>query len=338
VGIDVGTNNTCVFALKNDIPFRVKTFKTEYVKENPHKVVEFVKSLKPDVVACAFGYGLPVKSFADLSERDISLLTLNFDQSVMGVRKLINEIKNDEIGSITFTIPAVINLPTVPEYRKLNRIDMGTSDKLCSTALAVYQLKKEGLPYCNQNFVLVESGYGFNAFIAVKNGKVVDGLGGTLSFPSFSSLGALDFELAYLLKDFPKSLIFKGGIKSYLEDKGIKVEIDKLPDYAIKWLFEFILKGIKVMEVSLGTDYLVVLSGVFFDLYYDEFLDYSGLNCVKLRGFGLGKQSAEGASIIANGLAGGVFWDLVNWLEIRKAEGNPLKYITSDLRRYMRIK
>src|SRR5262249_25179851 len=34
-------------------------------------------------------------------------------------------------------LPGVIHLPTVPPHRKLNRIDLGTPDKLCVAAVAL---------------------------------------------------------------------------------------------------------------------------------------------------------------------------------------------------------
>ncbi len=337
-GIDAGTSTFEVFVLEDDKPLARITYPTPEVKRDPEIVLKALKDVDPDVVAGLSGYGFPVKRFSDLSDRDVTLMTLNFDKTVMGVRKLIDLIRRDDIGRRTYTIPGVVHLPTIPEFRKLNRIDMGTSDKLCSVALAMFQLERDGTAYDDQNFVLVESGYGFNAFIAVKNGKVVDGIGGTSGFPSFLSPGSLDGELAYLLEDFPKSVLFSGGIRSFLKDRGIKIDrLEDLPDFAVRWMCEFILKGIKVMEVSLDADYDVVVSGRFFDVFYDEFVEFSGIEAIKLEGFGVGKQSAEGSAIIANGLAGGTFKRLVDHLEIKKARGTVLDYITSDIRKFLRF-
>ncbi len=337
-GIDAGTYTFEIFVLEGDRPLLKRTLLTSEVKRNPEIVLKALKEINPDVIAGLSGYGLPVKRFSELSDMDLSLMTLNFDKTIMGVRKLIELIKKSELGEITWTIPGIIHLPTIPEYRKINRIDMGTSDKLCSVALAVYELAMNGISYDKQNFVLVEAGYGFNAFIAVKGGRIVDGIGGSSGFPAFSSLGALDGELAYLLQNFPKSLLFSGGIKSLLRDRGYKIDkLEDLPDFAVKWLCEFIIKGIRAIGVSLD-NYTVIVSGRFFDLFYDEFLEFSGVKAVKLRGFGFAKRSAEGAAIIANGLAGGRFKEIVDWLKIREAKGTVLDYITSDVRRFLNIR
>ena len=334
VGIDAGTSSFEIFALEEGKPVLKRTFSTSEVRKMPEIVLRELREINPDVIAGLSGYGLPVKRFSELSDKDVFLMTLNFDETVMGVRRLIDLIRRSEFGRITWTIPGVIHLPTIPEYRKLNRIDMGTSDKLCSVALAIYQL---GKPFNEQNFVLVEAGYGFSAFIAVKNGKIVDGIGGTSGFPSFSSLGSMDGELAYLLGDFPKSMLFSGGIRSLLRDRGINVDrLEDLPEFAVEWICEFIMKGIRAVSVSLD-EFNVIVSGRFFDVFRDEFKEFSGIEVVKLKGFGMAKQSAEGAAIIANGLAGGVFKDIVDRLEIRKAKGSVLDYITSDIRKYLRL-
>jgi len=47
-------------------------------------------------------------------------------------------------------------------------------------------------------------------------------------------------------------------------------------------------------------------------------------------------KSAEGAAVIADGLAGGIFEKLVDILEIKKAKGSVLDYITPEMRKYIK--
>jgi len=56
-------------------------------------------------------------------------------------------------------------------------------------------------------------GFGYTASVAVKNGQVVDGIGGSTGNIGYLSLGGMDAELAYLLGNFNKELIFKGGVQ-----------------------------------------------------------------------------------------------------------------------------
>jgi len=39
------------------------------------------------------------------------------------------------------------------------------------------------------------------------------------------------------------------------------------------------------------------------------------------------KESAQGYAIVADGLAGGKFADLIDWMEIKKAKGTALDYL-----------
>ncbi|RLI75323.1 DUF1464 domain-containing protein [Archaeoglobales archaeon] len=335
-GIDPGTSSYEIFALDDDKPLDKITISTEEVRKNPNTLLKALKDLNADVIAGLSGYGLPIKKFSELDEEDVFLMTLNKDKnSTMGMRRLIEIAKKENLN--IYTIPGVILLPTIPEWRKINRIDMGTADKLCSVCLALYQLSRES-PIEKQNFVLVEAGFGFNAFISVKNGEIVDGIGGTSGFPAFSSLGAMDSELAYLLRPFPKSLLFGGGIRSYLNDRGIKIEkIEDLDDY-VDLLAEFIVKGISVAEVSLGKADKILVSGKVFDLLdIIKKIEDFGYRVVKLKGFGRAKQSAEGAAIIANGIGNGKFRKIVDHLEIKKAKGSVLDYITSEFREYLDV-
>src|SRR5262249_38279596 len=105
-------------------------------------------------------------------------------------------------------LPGVIHLPTVPVHRKLNRIDLGTPDKLCVAALALADDRLA--PSC----CVVELGSAFTACLVVQDGQVVDGLGGTSGPFGWRSGGAWDGEVAYWLSPLAKRDLFAGGVQS----------------------------------------------------------------------------------------------------------------------------
>ncbi len=337
-GIDPGTSSYDIFVLEDERPYKRIEIPTKEVREDPEKFKEILVEIEADLIAGLSGYGIPVRRFSELNERDIFLLTLNTDpEATMGMRTLIEIAK--ELNLNIYTIPGIIHLPTIPEYRKINRIDMGTADKLCSAILGIHQLIYQLND--SPSFLLVESGFGFNAFIAVRNGKIVDGLGGSSSFLAFSSLGAIDGELAYLLKPFPKEMLFSGGMRSYLRDKGKEVEsISDLNSEALQWFAEYLMKGVRAVDVCKAEK--ILLSGKNFvydelERIFRELAESFGYECEKLKGFGMAKQSAEGAAIIANGLGCGKFKEIIEKAEILDARGSVLDYITSDIRKYLRI-
>ena len=66
-------------------------------------------------------------------------------------------------------LPGVIHLPTVPAHRKINRIDLGTADKVCVAALALAQrLRARGLPLAGYHGCLVELGSAFTACVVLR--------------------------------------------------------------------------------------------------------------------------------------------------------------------------
>ncbi|MCX8172381.1 MAG: DUF1464 family protein [Archaeoglobaceae archaeon] len=319
VGVDAGTESYDVFVIKDGDYFSER-FKSEKIREDPALIFEAIISYEADVYAGLSGYGLPIKKFSQLRNEEIFLMTLNFEfEKSLGLRSIIEMIRCSDLNF--YTIPGVIHLPTVPEWRKFNRIDIGTSDKLCSAVLAVVQLSEE-VEVERQNFIFAEIGYGFTSFIGVKNGKIVDGIGGTSGFPGYSSLGSMDFELAYLLGSFPKKLIFSGGIKTFVEERG---------GNAIELLTEFTIKGLKAVEVSLGRAECCILSGKFAKLLKKSISEH--YPTIILKGFGKGKQSAQGAGVIANAIAGGEFEPIVRHMEIFSAKGTILDYLSADLRK-----
>lgn len=319
VGVDAGTKTYEIFALEDEEIY-AESFESKAVREDPKSFVEAVESYEADVYAGLSGYGLPVKKFSQLEERDIFFMTLNLDkEKSLGLRSVIEEIRRRRVNF--YTIPAVIHLPSVPAWRKFNRIDIGTSDKLCSAVLAALELSEE-VEIERQNFILAEVGFGFSSFIAVRGGKIVDGIGGTSGFPGYSSLGAIDAELAYLLGNFPKSLIFSGGVREFVEENG---------GDACEMLGEFVIKGLKAVEVSLGKAEVCFLSGAFAKAIESKVAEVYRTRI--LRGFGRGKQSAQGAAVIANAIAGGEFRQLVEHMEIFSAKGTIFDHLSVGLKR-----
>jgi hypothetical protein len=101
-------------------------------------------------------------------------------------------------------------LDTVPEHRKINRIDLGTSDKLCAAALGIHdQAVRLGAHARDTAFVLLELGGAFTAAIAVQAGQVVDGIGGSSGPIGWQAAGALDGEVAYLAGTVDKAMLFQ---------------------------------------------------------------------------------------------------------------------------------
>src|SRR3954462_15762748 len=109
--------------------------------------------------------------------------------------------------------PGAIHLPTVPAHRKWNRIDVGTADKVASTALAIAdQARRLGIGPAETAFVMLELGGGFSAALAVEGGPGVDGLGGSAGPIGARAWGALDAEAAYLIGGaLSKRTVFSGG-------------------------------------------------------------------------------------------------------------------------------
>ena len=313
VGIDAGTKSYGVFIFEEGKGYE---FDSEVVKRDPIAFVDFLEEIGFEIAAGLSGYGLPIKKFSEIDERDLFFMTLNLDKdSSIGLRRVVSLIRERKLE--IYTIPGVIHLRTVPEHRKVNRIDMGTYDKVCSVALSLY---KYGL---DESFILAELGYGFNAFIAVDRGRIVDGIGGSSGFLGYSSISAIDGELACLL-DVTKKTVFSGGLKSYFSDKGM--------DFDAEVFAEWVLKGIHALRAVIKTD-RVVLSGRFAGdvaKYVKRDFDVEILES-------RGKASAEGASIIANGLAGGECREIVERLDLLNAGGTIFDYITTDIRKSIRL-
>ncbi len=317
IGVDPGTTRWSFTGLETGNVFLEETLETAVVIENPHKVIELLKGA--DLVAAPSGYGLPVKSVGELTEDDLFQITLKKRGGKnVGVRDVLL-MKNERVNG--FTIPSVKHLPTVPSFRKINKIDMGTADKVCSAALAIKQNYKD---FGDASFILAEIGSAFNAFISVEGGRIVDGIGGTLASGGFMSCGGIDGEVACLKKITKKSL-FTGGLKS-IAPADDKIFLKPQDNDAVNYFTEGIIKDIRRASVSCS-EKTVFFSGrvSMMDGFYEIMEErLQGFDVRATGGFAKTSHASQGAALIADGMAGGGNKKMVEHMKLKNAKGSVL--------------
>ncbi len=343
VGIDPGTRSFDVFGLEDEHVIVDVSISSEEVASNPKILVELLQGLEPlDLVVGPSGYGIPLKHISEISGEDLFLMTLvrpdDRDIPVLvGLSRVVQELKKHAFN--IYFIPGVIHLPTVPPHRKVNSIDLGTADKLCVASLAIYDYSiRHGVPFGDVSILVVEVGYGYNAVMAVDRGAIIDGVGGTRAGPGFLTAGGLDGEVAYLLGTLRKDMLFKGGVKSIA---GLDVEPEDFYRLAqssrsVKIAWDAFIEGIEktvwsLIPVLSKIDAILIsgrLSRVE-PIYHELSKRLKRVAPVeRIRGFeAKSKEAAQGAALIANGLAGGFAKELVEHLRIRESNGTVLDYI-----------
>ncbi|MCL5110780.1 MAG: DUF1464 family protein [Chloroflexi bacterium] len=214
LGIDPGTMSFdfCLLAEDGSVLAETSIPSTE-IMARPLRLVDVVRELRADIVVGPSGYGVPVCTLRAADEAVLQRL-LPADEGEVAVNEGIRSalrLLRQEGAPVVFT-PGVVHLPTVPEHRKLNRFDMGTADKLAVAFLALAErTRRQPGGGQAQTFVLLEIGFGFTAAVAVVEGRVVDGIGGSMSFGGCHSSGFVDAELAYRRGKVPYLDLFRYG-------------------------------------------------------------------------------------------------------------------------------
>ena len=232
--------------------------------------------------------------------------------------------------------PGVIHLPTVPAYRKFNRIDLGTADKVCAAAYAIVdQAHRRGIAVDETAMVLLELGGAFSAALAIEGGQIVDGMGGSSGPLGVRAAGAWDGELAYLLApELSKRTLYTGGA---LDPAGA-LEISDLaslwssPAQADGWtaLIEGAAKAVRGLQVSVAAPHEIVVSGRLARLPELVAALRSSLRdiapVVTLIP-GRASSAAYGGALLADALAGGPNAALADVLRLRESAGTALDHV-----------
>jgi len=342
LGIDPGSKSWDFFGLQDNKIILDTSLPTKELINDPQKAITIINSVEDvDLMVAPSGFGLPLKDVRELTEKDIFFTLLKFDQKeknkLVGLGDVLRLIKAQNIPGII--VPGVKHLPTVPKYRKINKIDMGTADKICTAVTGIRdQMERFKVPPEETDFIMVEIGYGFTAVLAIENGQVIDGIGGS-NIMGFRACGSLDGELAYLIKNIQKKNIYKGGVAyiSGYSDMSLKeitllAEKDEQTKIALKAYLSSVKKA--VFGISSSFSYKdkikeVLLAGRGSNLAYFREKMIRGLNDVApvriMKSFSqIAKRAAQGAAFIANGILGGRFEPIINNLKIKEASGSIL--------------
>ncbi len=329
LGVDPGTVSVDVCGLEEGALCLDRSIPTPEALADPGAFVALLRSAgPPDLIAGPSGYGLPLIQAASASEEDLRLAFLAAPGETGGIGRLRNlAAALARSGLPVVYTPGVIHLDTVPSHRKLNRVDLGTADKVAAAALGVAdQSQRFGCPPGDTSFVMLELGGAFSAAVAVREGRIVDGVGGTSGPIGWRSSGALDGEVAYLAGEVTKAMLFCGGAGSVTEGDPSRRSL------ALDAFVEGALKAVRSLLVSVPTPREILVSGrALAEPGVRERLD-PGLESIapvhRLQGFArVAKAAAQGAAILADGLAGGRWRPLVDTMRLRSARGTVLDHL-----------
>lgn len=323
IGIDPGTVSIDLCGLADGDVWLDRTIATREALADPAAFIALLtEGGPPDLIAGPSGYGLPLIKARHASDRDLRLALLSADGKAGGIGGLGALLRLLSASSLPVVYtPGVIHLATVPPHRKLNRIDLGTADKVAAAALGIWRLAEGGaLARPRQpSFMLLELGGAFTAALAVQDGAIVDGIGGTSGPMGWQSAGGWDGETALLAGSVTKEMLFRGG--------RIADDVAGLERY-----IESAHKAVLALTASVPRPDVILLSGRHAtDSNVRPELE-ARLGTIApvrdLRGFAdTAKQGAQGAALIADGLAGGEHGWIVEGLRLRESGGTALDWL-----------
>jgi predicted butyrate kinase (DUF1464 family) len=301
---------------------------TEDVLADPDRFFELLtNSGTPDLIAGPSGYGLPLVRATEATEADLRLAFLAAPDEpggIGGLRGLARRLGAS--GLPVIYTPGVIHLDTVPPHRKLNRVDLGTADKLSAAVLGIHeQCARRRRSPPEASFILVELGGAFTAAVAVEQGQIVDGIGGTCGPIGWRAAGALDGEVAFLAGPISKAALFQGGVSTLMAR-------NPTGSIGLRAYVEGAEKAVRQLRCSAPSADEIFLSGrhaadqEIRDSLSERLNDIGPLRL--LTGAArVAKQGAEGAALLADGLAGGPSRELVERLRIRHSAGTVLDHL-----------
>jgi predicted butyrate kinase (DUF1464 family) len=378
VGIDPGTKTMDLCLLEDGVVKSEVVLESSEVAFKPELLVKAVEKLSPyDLIVGPSGYGVEVTYIDEIPDDVFEdwyytyILLTTKEEIERGVAegdvgsyiyyamaKTMIEFKKRRLPVVF--IPGIINLLTVQGFKKLNKIDLGTADKLAVAVLATHlQAERLRIPYGEVSFILSELGFGYNAVVGVSKGLIMDAFGGTtMPGPGFLSMGCADLELVQLVRNWSKTDVFTGGL-SYVSGCRTPEELAECsttrPECLelLNAMVDGIMKAVHALTYSVGVPKEVLYSGrlsrinLIRNLLISSIKDSAVLGSVRvapvgsLPGAKITKETAQGYALVGDGVAGGFFRGLINHMRVTEAKGSALDYVKHpkfDKRKLVRFK
>jgi len=345
IGIDPGSKSWDFFGLDNNSIFLDTSILTKNLMEDPDKFFEVIDGVKPfDLMVAPSGFGLPLKKVQDLTEKDMFQILLKFkrdkEKKIVGLGEILRRIKVENYPSVI--VPSVKHLPTVPTYKKINKIDLGTADKVCTAVVGIRdQIESYDIIIEKTNFILIEIGFGFTAVLAIENGQIIDGIGGS-NIMGIHACGSVDGELAYLIGEIKKKHYYQGGVASIagyanlsLQEVVQLAKKDAQSKLAINAFMDSIKKATFAITSAFSEknkikDILLAGRGIDLEVIKDDLKNtlHKIANVREMKTYSqIAKRSAQGAAFIADGLLGGKFKPIIDNLKLKDSSGSVLDHI-----------
>jgi predicted butyrate kinase (DUF1464 family) len=319
VGSDPGTSSLDLLLLDDGSVIDQRSFQPEDLAANAALLAELFRSWRPiDLVAAPSGYGLPLVRGQAITEDHLEQMSLvrpderGRDQGVIGFRSWVRAFLRS--GAPLVFLPGGWHLPTIPAHRKANSVDVGTADKLCVTALALWFDALDSGGFDRSTFAAVEIGSAFSALMVVEHGRLVDAAAGTRGPIGLRSGGSWDGEVAYWRGPLTKDDLFRGGVAD-LGPIGPDAFRESLARHAagLKAITPF--ERIYVSGRGLERPEIACLAR-------EALSQFGRVTNLPMLPDARVKHAAQGAAILADAIAGGRFAPVARSLEIGSATGS----------------
>jgi len=139
--------------------------------------LENICALYPEpTIALPLGRATSLARLSTIVDQQMHVIIswLNNQKPQEDLEKILKAIQSLSLDS--YCLPAIKHLPTVSKHRKLNPMDMGTPDSLCTIATLMYRLSERETAWSEMNFLCVLVGYTSRSIVVLEHGRIVNGI------------------------------------------------------------------------------------------------------------------------------------------------------------------